>query len=181
MTERERNRGVNSQKTMLHKAGIMTTYHQTSFPIPDFLSTSHTFPFPLTILSLLVPLPALAPSSATISSNTNSSFFTIAPMPPVLLFLRPPFSLTPLRSDPWYWYPCDKVCWVRARCAFEKRALRAGIEAHQIPIFISIMDQVFMGTESKKGSVDCGIALAIVGWKRKRAGETYLGKHAHGI
>jgi len=42
---------------------------------------------------------------------------------------------------------------VRARCALEKSALRAGILAHQIPTLISICDQVFMGTEEKKGSV----------------------------
>jgi hypothetical protein len=85
--------------------------------------------------------------SCTTSSNTNSSFLIIVPMLPLVRL--PSFCpLTPLRSDPWYWYPFERVCCVRWRCAFENSAFRAGMEAHHMPTFTSTIDHVFMGTDA---------------------------------
>jgi hypothetical protein len=46
---------------------------------------------------------------------------------------------------------------VRTRWVLLNRAFKAGMLAHQMPMLISIMDQVFMGTEAWKGSGDCSI------------------------
>jgi hypothetical protein len=73
---------------------------------------------------------------------------------------------------------------VRVRCVFENKALRAGMLAHQMPMLISIMDHVFMGTEAWKGSRDYPTLIRLASSQKKGEwirGGTNHGEYAHGV